>query len=80
MPILAFTDKNTDYKDFIINNGIGKWSESNDVDKFAECVEWFLNNKEKLAEMGAVGRKIMEEQFNVEECVKKLERFQKGEN
>ena len=80
MPILAFTDKNTDYKDFIIDNGIGKWAQSDNVDKFVECVEWFLNNKEKLAEMGNAGRKIMEEQFNVEECVKKLERFQKGEN
>lgn len=80
MPILAFTDSNTDYKDFIINNGIGKWGQSNNVDNFEECVVWFLNNKDKLAEMGNAGRRIMEEQFNVEECVKKLERFQKGEN
>lgn len=80
LPILAFTDTNTDYKDFINNNEIGKWTSSNKEDNFVECVEWFVENKDKLEEMKNRSREVLEKQFNVEDCVKKLESFIEGEN
>ena len=75
MPILAFTDNNTDYKDFVMDNNIGKWACSDNIDGFVECVKWFNENREKLLELKNNARRVLIEQFNVKDCADKLEKF-----
>lgn len=38
LPVLACTDPNTDVGKVIVEGGFGRWCESNDVNKFCECV------------------------------------------
>jgi len=41
--------------------GFGPRSES----EWAECISWLIDNPEKGQEMGAVGRKIVEESYSL---------------
>ena len=76
MPIFACTDKNTDVKQLIEEQAkCGKWCYSDDIEAFKTCVDWFVENRDKLEKMGENGYFYMTKHFNVEENVKKLEEF-----
>ena len=76
MPIFACTDKNTDVRQLVEDQAqCGKWCYSDDLDGFVKCVEWFVDNKDKLAKLGENGYNYMVRHFNVEDNVKKLENF-----
>lgn len=76
MPMFACTDKVTDIKTLIEEQAqCGKWCFSNDIDAFVEQIKWFIENKDKLEDIGKNGRKFMENNFNTDICVEKLERL-----
>lgn len=76
MPIFACTDKNTDVKQLIEEQAkCGKWCYSDDIEAFKTCVDWFVENRDKLEKMGENGYFYMTKHFNVKENVKKLEEF-----
>ena len=82
MPMFACTDKNTDVRQLVEEQAnCGKWCYSDDVDAFKSSIEWFVNNKDRLAKLGKNGYNYMVKHFNVEDNVKRLEEFisQKGE-
>lgn len=79
LPIMAATDKNTDYKDLIENKSMsGLWCESNKIEDFKKRFEFLLDNPKIRKEMGRSGREYLEDNLRVEKSVDLLERaFQK---
>lgn len=76
MPMFACTDKNTDVRQLVEEQAnCGKWCYSDDVDAFKSSIEWFVNNRDRLAELGKNGYNYMVKHFNVEDNVKRLEEF-----
>lgn len=74
IPIMAATDKNTDYKDFIENETkSGLWSESNEIDAYKEKLNYLIENKDKRIELGKNGREYLEKNLTTEISVKILE-------
>ncbi|MGK0553065.1 glycosyltransferase family 4 protein [Macrococcus capreoli] len=69
-PILAATDKNTDIKDDILNNKIGLWNESNNVDAFINNANKLINSDLKV--YGENSRRLFEREFKIEENVNNL--------
>lgn len=75
MPILACTDRNTDVRELIeLEAKCGKWCYSGSVDDFINCVEFFVKNKHSLKKLGLNGRRYMEENFNIDNCIDILEK------
>jgi len=69
IPILASTDKNTDYKDLLVKKAkAGLWSETGDLKSYKNNFEKLLNNKELREELGRNGRKFLEENLSVEKA------------
>lgn len=80
IPIMAATDKNTDYKDIIVNKAeAGLWCESNNIKEFREQFDYLIENKEDRIRMGQNGRKYLEANFTTNESVKILENTYKKE-
>lgn len=63
MPVLVATDPNTDMGDIVEQNGFGWKCMSNNSKKFEECVKKAL--VADLNKMGAMGRKYLEDNYNV---------------
>ena len=75
IPIMAATDKNTDYKDFITTETkSGMWCESKDVNQFKSKFDVLLEDKNKRIELGRNGRKYLEDNLTTEKSVQILER------
>lgn len=75
IPIMAATDKNTDFKDVLVNDAkAGLWCESNNIEEFKRQFEILLDNPDKRKKMGTNGRKYLEENWTVEQSVKILEK------
>ena len=69
IPILASTDKNTDYKDLLVKKAkAGLWSETGDLKVYKSNFEKLLNNKELREELGKNGRKFLEENLGVKKA------------
>lgn len=78
IPIMAATDKNTDYKEFIENETkSGLWAESNDINVYKEKLNYLIQNKDKRIELGSNGRKYLEKNLTTEKSVKILEKSYK---
>ena len=76
MPVFACTDKVTDIKELVESEAkCGRWCYSNNLEDFRKNVEWFVNNKDKLEELGNNGKKYLEEYFNAVKNVECLERM-----
>ena len=74
IPIMAATDKNTDYKNFIENETkSGLWAESNGIDAYKEKLNYLIENKDKRIELGKNGREYLEKNLTTEISVKILE-------
>lgn len=75
IPIMAATDKNTDYKDIIVNDAkAGLWCESNNVEEFKKQFDILLDNKDKRIQMEKNGREYLENNWTVDKSVKILEK------
>ena len=76
MPIVAFTDLCTDYRNLLEDEAVcGLWSPAGEMDKFLENARRLADNKELRERLGRSGRKYLEEHFSVSESVKILENF-----
>ncbi len=76
MPVLATTDKNTDFRELVESEAkCGKWCYSNSMTSFIELVEELSNNFAEREKMGKNGKKYLKEHLTVVESVKILEKF-----
>jgi len=67
IPILASTDRNTDYKDLLVEKAkAGLWSETGDLKTYKNNFEKLLNNRKLREELGKNGRNFLEENLSVE--------------
>jgi len=66
MPILCATDTNTDIGKLAEQNGYGYWCESDDVNKFNECVQKYLDNKDLIKNMGEKGYEFLLNNYTVD--------------
>lgn len=74
IPIMAATDKNTDYKDILLKQAeAGLWCESNNVEEFRKQFNFLIENKEQRIKMGQNGRRYLEEKLTTEKSVEILE-------
>lgn len=74
IPIIAATDKNTDYKEILKEAKAGLWSESNNIDNFEKNLNYLIENTEIRKKMGNNGRKYLEANFNVKRSIEILEK------
>lgn len=84
IPIMAATDKNTDYKDILVNQAkAGLWCESNNIEEFKKQFNYLINHREERIKMGQNGRKYLEEKLTTKKSVQILEKtyyeLKKGE-
>ncbi|WHY77382.1 glycosyltransferase family 4 protein [Neobacillus sp. WH10] len=72
-PVIAATDKVTDLKEMIEKANCGEWVWSGDVHSFIKKIKEMAKS-ERLTQMGANGRKYLENNFNVNRSVEILEK------
>lgn len=75
MPVLAATDRNTDFKELIEKAECGMWCYSNSVQDFVAAVKEMCADEEMRKQMGQNGRKYAEENFRVDVSVGILEEY-----
>ena len=75
MPVLATTDRNTDFRDLIVESGCGYWCESKNLADFVKNVKRFCQDANGRTRMGNASRKYIEEHFAVEKSVELLEGY-----
>lgn len=74
LPILAATDRNTDYRNLIEDEAkCGIWCDSSKPKEFFTAIEKLASDKKMRRDFGANGRKYLEENFTVSKSVKILE-------
>ena len=66
MPIIAATDRNTDIGIIAQENGFGFWCEHGDIQMFKKHVDFFVNNKNRIVEMGEIGREFLINNYSVD--------------
>ena len=74
LPILAATDINTDIKDVLAEGKCGLWAKSGDLDSFMINLEWMIFNPMRRTEMGAAGRRYLEQYYTVTHSCDIIER------
>lgn len=74
MPILATTDKNTDFKELIEQAECGLWCYSDSVEEFCEAVDNLVSDSQLRDSMGTNGRRYAERYFDVAVSVELLEK------
>lgn len=80
IPVLAVTDKNTDFQNLIKEADCGVWCYSGSLKDFGKAVEKLTNNADMRYRMGQNGRNYMEKYFDVKISVKMLEDYFAGVN
>ena len=65
MPILSATDTATDVGKLVEQYGCGYWVENGDLKGFNERVEWFVNNKPLIRQMGEKAYDFLLENYEV---------------
>jgi len=69
IPVLASTDKNTDYKDLLLEKAeAGLWSETGDLIAYKNNFERLLNDEKLRRELGENGRRFFEKNLNIEKA------------
>ena len=72
---MAATDKNTDYKDILVNQAkAGLWCESNNIEEFKKQFDYLITHKEERTKMGQNGRRYLEEELTTKKSVQILEK------
>lgn len=73
IPVLAATDNNTDYGEFLEKEAkAGLWSQTGDLVSYQKNFEKLLRNKDLRRELGKNGRKYLEENLTVERAYKTI--------
>lgn len=75
MPVVAATDRNTDFRNLIEESGCGYWCESKNLDEFVKIVKAFCRAEDARRCMGNNGRRYIEEHFTVEKSAELLEEY-----
>lgn len=73
IPIMAATDRNTDYKDIIQNNKFGLWCESNNIADFKEKFDYLIENETQRKIMGKNGREFLTKNWTTDRSVDIIE-------
>ncbi|MGF7231931.1 glycosyltransferase family 4 protein [Arachidicoccus sp.] len=74
MPILSATDEATDIGSIAVQNGFGLSCKSNNVQKFSDLIDYFLNNKSVINEMGSNGYEYLKNNYTAKisyDCIMK---------
>lgn len=72
IPVLAATDKNTDFGDVIEKGGFGRWTASGDVESFNVVLNEMISSDKNLIEMGKLGYEYLVDNYNVEKQAKQI--------
>lgn len=72
-PVIAATDKSTDFKDLVEESKCGEWVWSGDKDGFVEVIRR-MSRSPSLKVMGSNGRVYLEQNFSVKKSVDILEK------
>ena len=75
IPIIAATDKNTDIKDLILDNGVGLWSCSDDINSLIENIRIMKENREIRRKFSKNARELFLKEFQVEKSVELLHKY-----
>lgn len=75
IPIIAATDKNTDIKDLILDNGVGLWSCSDDINSLIENIRIMKENREIRRKFSKNARELFLKEFQVEKSVDLLHKY-----
>lgn len=75
IPIIAATDKNTDIKDLILENNVGLWSCSDDINSLIDNIKIMKENIEKRKEFSKNARELFLKEFQVEKSVDLLHKY-----
>jgi putative glycosyltransferase len=75
IPIIAATDKNTDIKNLILDNRVGLWSCSDNINSLIENIRILKENKEKRQEFSKNARELFLKEFQVEKSVELLHKY-----
>jgi glycosyltransferase involved in cell wall biosynthesis len=75
LPVIAATDKNTDFCEMIVDSKAGFWSEAGNIKAFNINLEKLIDSKEGRVEMGISGRRYLENNYDVSKSIKILEEF-----
>lgn len=73
LPVIAATDRNTDFGEMIENASAGYWLESGDITRFHSVMNNLVSNKELRKSMSDSGRRYLEEHFSIDVSVSILE-------
>lgn len=65
LPVIAATDKNTDFGLMIEKAGAGFWVYSGEIQNFIQTLDKLVLDKELRYKMGNLGRKYLEDNYNV---------------
>ncbi len=69
LPILAATDIHTDLKDILKESGSGYWVESSETKPFINYAQKLALNENLREEMGAKGRKYLEDNYHISKTI-----------
>lgn len=75
IPIIAATDKNTDIKDLILDNKVGLWCCSDDINSLIENIKVMKEDKEKRKEFSKNARELFLKEFKVEKSIDLLHKY-----
>ena len=75
IPIIAATDKNTDIKGLILDNGVGLWSCSDDINSLIENIRIMKENREIRRKFSKNARELFLKEFQVEKSVDLLHKY-----
>lgn len=75
LPVLAATDKNTDFGEMLVDAQAGYWSEAGNVEEFNENLSILINDKDKRKIMGLNGQRYLNENYSVAVSVDTLKSF-----
>ena len=73
IPIMAATDKNTDYRSIIEDNEIGRWAYSDDIEDFKMKFDELIENNELRKKLGDNEKKYFEKNLTTFKSVRILE-------
>jgi glycosyltransferase involved in cell wall biosynthesis len=66
LPVIAFTDKNTDIRDVLQAGGFGWWRESNDAGACTSLLDEICNNRDEIAKRGVKAAEYLEKHYDSE--------------
>lgn len=75
IPIIAATDKNTDIKDLILDNKVGLWSCSDNINSLVGNIKLMKEDKEKRKKFSKNARELFIKKFQVEKSVRLLHKY-----